>query len=227
MSEFNPWRSSLSADYYNEHLALFRALTGGKCIYISGQMTSGIRESASASLIKVSKEPGALKAMRRALNDQELRYVRDVLQAANPYIRVIAPCELDEHYPKLFEEWKQDDFNLFWRELIIQIVDKIYLTPNWQYSRGGVWEAYVALYVAKKPCYEFESPMVELTQARFVERLEQAHQHLQQLGVGSPSFKPADLKKVHGDMLDHLKAVPAPATMLQQLQQAALPERPE
>ena len=179
MSDFDPWNPKPEISFHAMHDRYSKTLNN-QCVYISGQMTSGLRQALAKKWAK--KEPAFLSSNRMRLNVDELRFVRDTIQLAFPDDRIFAPCELDEDFPGLpAVGWGQDEFNTFWKQFIRKHVKRVVFTPGWQYSRGGAWEGYIAT-LQQLPRLEFDNPGTNMDDSTFKRRIEDAITTLKGLG---------------------------------------------
>jgi hypothetical protein len=125
-------------------------VSGREAVYVSTPITTGRRLSGLGTIDKEHPEyEHRYKNVVRDPNRQAARGVVDDLRRTAGRV-VIDPSSLAD-----IPGWTQDDYLTFWGSVIERFVERVIFVDGWQFSRGCVFEFYLAT-TAGIPTYSSE-----------------------------------------------------------------------
>lgn len=156
MSKYEYPPSSNDTIKINHLLQVYKTvIIDRNAIYISTPMTSGLLYmKAFAKLQEDEKERGLTTESRSYLFNKNCQHARSVASMTRlhfPTSVVIDPTEIE------IDGWEQNDYLVFWRQVIIDNVRIIRFVKDWHYSNGCAYEFLVGVETNKAMIDEDEN----------------------------------------------------------------------
>jgi hypothetical protein len=149
-------------------------------VYLCVPITSGLRELGLMSELGVSSRE--LRTDRRELWQQKVlaENVREAHRLSNAVrSRRIGRLVIDPSFLEI-PEWTQEDYRLFWIDLIGRFASALVACPDWEFSQGARGEVGYAL-SRSIPVLDFEDQSIDWQAARELD--ERARAQIIEMGI--------------------------------------------
>jgi hypothetical protein len=170
--------------------ALDCVLNGEKALYASAELTTGrrlyqlLREMHLRTSAELKQALGEEEYRRRIWDPnfaEALAFARD-LRSRHSGALVLSPA------PYLIEGWSQPEYLSFWETVIRTRIQAVYLSADWEYSNGCVFEFSVAC-DAGLPTFDADGRPISLEEGKA--RIEAAARELERDGLDASGLQVA------------------------------------